>query len=125
MPKVRLKARCQKRRTPGKMTELEKRRARVLDEMIEAGQIQEYHFEAITLVLAKDLRYTPDFMVVDNVGNTIFDEVKPANWRNIPNQDKSTAKLKMAADKFPFMFRRVVETKNKSGLFELEWIEAR
>lgn len=54
----------------------------------------------MTLKLAKDLRYTPDFMVHEIDGYITFYEVK-GFWR-----DDALAKIKMASEKFP-MFRFV------------------
>jgi hypothetical protein len=57
-------------------------------------------FEEITLKLAPDTRYTPDFWEMDDDDVLAFDEVK-GFWR-----DDAKVKIKMAAKLFPqFRFR--------------------
>lgn len=121
-----MRARAQKRRHPGEMTKTESRYAEVLECMRLRGEIERWDYEPITLRLAKRTGWTPDFMVIDTALNVIFVEVKPANWENIPNQDMSACKLKIAAELFPFIFWRAVEiTKKAGGGFEVEEIEPR
>lgn len=123
---MRLRARAQKRRQPGEMTKTESRYAEVLEAMRLKGEIDRWDFESVTLVLAKDLRYTPDFRVILVDGTEVFIEVKPSGWKHIPNQDKSTAKLKMAAEVHPYVFWRAVERcRRDGGGFVIEIIEGR
>lgn len=56
-----------------------------------AGTVREYHFEAVTLKLAHDRRYTPDFLVVRPDGACELHEVT-GFWR-----DDARAKTRVAA----------------------------
>lgn len=122
----RPKARAQKRRDPGSMSLTEKRYAEVLEAMRLSGKIDRWDFEPETLKLAFNTRYEPDFRVIMNDGIVVFVEVKPNGYKFIPNQDKSTVKLKVAAELHPYIFWRAVERPKKSGRgFEIEVIEGR
>lgn len=123
---MRVKARAQKRRDPGSMTQTEKRYSLVLEAMRLAGEIERWDFEPESLKLAYNTRYEPDFRIIQNDGSVVFAEVKPSGWKFIPNQDKSTVKLKVAAELHPYIFWRVVERAKKlGGGFEVEEIEPR
>lgn len=84
----------------GEMNKTEKEFADFLQRELDNHKIFSFAFEPITLKLAKDLRYTPDFMVHTIDGYITFFEVK-GFWR-----DDALAKIKMASEKFP-MFRFV------------------
>jgi hypothetical protein len=56
-------------------------------------------FEAVTLKLADDCRYTPDFMVIADDDVVEFHEVKGGFWR-----DDAKVKIRVAAQMYP-MFR--------------------
>lgn len=72
----------------------------------EAGEIQEYHFEAVKLKLAENrCTYTPDFMVIAKDGAVEFHEVK-GFWK-----DDARVKIKVAASIYPFRFIAAKETK--------------
>ena len=86
------------RHKPGVMNDTESAYEDILKEQFITGEIKEYHFEAITLKLAKDCRYTPDFMVVDKDDIIEFREVK-GRW-----MDDARVKIKVAAKMFPFKF---------------------
>lgn len=62
----------------------------------------------ITLKLADDCRYTPDFFAIDNMGVLHAREVK-GFWR-----DDAKVKIKVAARLFPFI-KFTVATKTKDG----------
>jgi hypothetical protein len=66
-----------------------------------SGEIFSWAFGKVTLKLADDTRYTPDFMVIESDGSIRFDEVK-GFWR-----DDAKVKIKVAAEQFPFRFRSV------------------
>jgi hypothetical protein len=68
-------------------------------------------YEAITLVLAHDTRYTPDFDAVLD-GELVFFEVKGGFRR-----DDAMVKLRVAARLFPFRF---ILAEKKAGV----WTEA-
>jgi hypothetical protein len=123
---MRVKARAQKRRKPGSMTATEKRYAEVLEAMRLRGEIDRWDFEPERLVLAANTQWTPDFRVILKDGAVVFIEVKPSGWKNIPNQDKNTVKLKVAAELHPYVFWRAVERAAKAGRgFDVEVIEGR
>ena len=66
-----------------------------------------WSFEVVTLKLAADCRYTPDFMVINREDGVVeFHEVK-GHWR-----DDAKVKLRVAAEKFP-MFRFFAAQRDK------------
>lgn len=86
------------RHSPGQMNKLEAKYAAWLEMRKLEGAIEWYAFEAITLKLAFDTRYTPDFVVMLLDGTLQFREVK-GYW-----EEDAKIKIKIAADKFPFIF---------------------
>ena len=82
----------------GEMNKTEKEFADYLQKQLDEHKIFSFAFEPVTLKLAKDLRYTPDFFCHELDGTITFYEVK-GFWR-----DDALAKIKMASEKFP-MFR--------------------
>lgn len=105
-----------KRRVAGEMNGTEKRfLEEYITPRIQAGEFTESWFEAVTLKLATELRYTPDFMVQDKDGYIIFFEVKGTTKtkpdkdgirKEIPfiADDGSAVKLKVSPHLFPFQF---------------------
>ena len=83
---------------PGNAAHLEQRR--------QAGEILSWHFEAYTLKLADNCRYTPDFMVLLPDGTMQFHEVK-GFW-----MDDAKVKIKVAARQFPHIFLAIRKTKD-------------
>jgi len=72
------------------------------------GRLYVWHrFEGITLKLAADTRYTPDFVVQTVSGQIELHECK-GHWR-----DDARVKIKVAAAMYPFRF--IAVTKEKSG----------
>ena len=71
-----------------------------------AGDVAWYRFEGVALKLAKDLRYTPDFLVMLANGELECHEVK-GFWR-----DDARVKIKMAAAIFPFRFLAATKAAN-------------
>lgn len=99
------------RRVPGTMNGSERRYAEtVLTPRQAKGEIDGWFFEAVTLKLAPDTRYTPDFMVVLDNGEVEFHEVKGGFM-----EDHSHVKIKVAAEKFPFRFWLAKERRKKDG----------
>jgi hypothetical protein len=78
------------------MNKWEKARAVDLEAAKRAGTIADWWFERLTLKLADDTRYTPDFLVQDLDGSLRLEEVK-GFWR-----DDAKVKIKVAAAQFPF-----------------------
>jgi hypothetical protein len=80
------------------MNKTEKHRAIQLEALKRDGQIREWWYEMITLKLADDCRYTPDFAIVENDGHLRFEEVK-GFWR-----DDAKVKIRVAAAHLPCRF---------------------
>jgi hypothetical protein len=77
------------------------------------GELVVWHaFESITLKLANDTRYTPDFVVQRTSGAIELHEVK-GFWR-----DDARVKIKVAAAMFPFKF--IAVTAAKGGGWNVE-----
>lgn len=81
------------RRVVGRMNHTESEYARLF-----LGQ-RVHFFEAVTLRLGDDVRYTPDFLVIAKDDVVEFHEVKGGFWR-----DDAKAKIRIAAEMYP-MFR--------------------
>ena len=73
------------------------------------GAVLWYAYEAITFKLAKDTRYTPDFVVMLQDGSFECHEVK-GFWR-----DDAKVKIKVAAAMFPIKFIAVKALPKKAG----------
>ncbi|MGE8218564.1 MAG: DUF1064 domain-containing protein [Stenotrophomonas acidaminiphila] len=80
-----------------------------------AGEILWFRFEGIKLRLADNTFYTPDFAVLAADGVMELHEVK-GFW-----QDDARAKIKIAADQYPFRFIAVrVRPKKEGGGWAVE-----
>ena len=88
------------RRVAGQMNRLEQRYAALLDARKARGDVAEWHYEALTLKLAHDTRYTPDFLVVLADGAVELHEVKGGHFR-----DDAKVKARVCARAFPFCLR--------------------
>ena len=78
----------------------------------QVGLIREYSFERVTLKLADDTRYTPEFMVMMPDGLSEFHEVKGGAGF----EDDALVKIKVAAEMFPqFVFRSFTKKAKKHG----------
>jgi hypothetical protein len=95
------------RRVAGEMNKTEAAYAHELELQRRAGMIQWFAFEGVTLKIAHDCRYTPDFLVMMADDTLEAREVK-GFWR-----DDARVKIKVAAAKFPFKFSAI--TKSKGG----------
>ena len=101
-----------KRHIPGVMNKTEERYAEILQGRKLIGEVIEWHFEATTFKLADGLRYTPDFSVFLADGTVEYIDSKGTG----PIDDKSIAKIKMAAERFFFFtFCMDVEQTKKNG----------
>jgi len=94
---------------PGKMNQTEKAYAERLRALQHAGEILWHRFEGIKLRLADNTFYTPDFAVLAADGVMELHEVK-GFW-----QDDARAKIKIAADQYPFRFIAVRVRPKKDG----------
>ena len=83
----------------GEMNKTERAYNELLKTRLSLGTIQWYEFEAITLKLADDTRYTPDFVVMDRDGVLELHEVKGSPF---VFRDDAKVKVKVCAGKFPF-----------------------
>lgn len=98
------------RRVPGTMNRTESRYSAHLALRLLAGEISLTRFEAITLKLAADTRYTPDFMVMLPDGSLELHEVKGAKKQKLNGavtgkvipyiQEDAKLKVKVAAEMF-------------------------
>lgn len=95
-------ARAVQRKKHGEMNRTEQEHATNLDFR---DDVLWWAYEAITLKLADDTRYTPDFVVMLDDGTIEFHETKALMANGKPLfQDDARVKLKVAAKLFP-MFR--------------------
>lgn len=90
------------------MNKLEQRYAAHLELERLAGVWLWWEFEPITLKLAHDTRYTPDFALLDPGGHLVLHETK-GFWR-----DDARVKIKVAARLFPFFRFTAVEWQRKA-----------
>lgn len=75
----------------------------------QSGEVLWFKFEGIKLRLADNTNYTPDFAVMQKSGQIEMHEVK-GFWR-----DDARAKIKIAADLYPFRFLAVKAKPKKEG----------
>ena len=94
LPKMRGRGRM----PPGEMNKLETAYSVHLEYRRLQGEVSWWRFEAMTLKLAKDTRYTPDFAVMLADGSIECHETK-GHW-----EDDALVKIKVAAAMFPFAF---------------------
>jgi len=92
-----------------KMNGLERDYAAYLQVARLAGEIAEYSFEPEGLRLANRTVYWPDFRIVHLDGVVEFHEVK-GHWR-----EDARAKIKIAADIHPYVFRAVTRKSRRDG----------
>jgi hypothetical protein len=86
-----------------------------LRDALSLGDILWYRFEGIKLRLADNTFYTPDFAVMAHDGVMECHEVK-GFWR-----DDARAKIKIAAEQYPFRFKAVqAEAKKRGGGWKVE-----
>lgn len=94
---------------PGTMNKTEAAYDLVLDARKHHGEILWYRFEGLKLRLAGSTFYTPDFAVMAADGVMECHEVK-GRW-----QDDARAKIKIAADQYPFRFVAVKARAKRDG----------
>ncbi len=93
----------------GQMNKTESAYAERLEMLRRSGEIHWFKFEAMKLRLADNTFYTPDFCVMAGDGVIECHEVK-VFW-----QDDARAKIKVAADIYPFRFIAVKPLPKTSG----------
>lgn len=94
------------------MNKTEAEYAKILEARRACGKVLWYRFEGVTLKLADNTRYTPDFIVMLDSGELEAHEVK-GSMNFI--QDDAKVKIKVAADIFPFRFILVAPIAKKHG----------
>lgn len=92
------------------MNRTEKARAQELEQLRNAGLIAAWWYEKWTFKLAKDCRYTPDFVIQDLNGSLRAEETK-GFWR-----DDARVKVRLFASLFPIPIR--VLKKSRDGWTE-------
>jgi len=97
-----------------RMNGLEARYAGYLEAQRKTGKIALWKFEAMKLRLADGTFYTPDFFIMQWSGAVGFHETK-GFWR-----DDARAKIKMAAELFPWFFFVAVAWDSKAKLWKFE-----
>lgn len=93
----------------GQMNGTESAYAAHLEREKQLRSILWYKFEGVKLRLADNTFYTPDFLVMDKDGVIECHEVK-GHW-----QDDARAKIKIAADMYPFRFYAIKKQTKKNG----------
>lgn len=93
----------------GQMNKTEAAYAAHLEALRAAGELLWFKFEGLKLRLADNTFYTPDFAVLHHTGLLEVHEVK-GHW-----QDDARAKIKVAADLYPFRFIAVRARSKKDG----------
>lgn len=89
-----------------------------LEQLRRDGEVLWIRFEGLKLRLADNTFYTPDFAVMNIDGVIECHEVK-GHW-----QDDARAKIKIAADQYPFRFRAVkAQAKRDGGGWAVEHFE--
>jgi len=93
----------------GTLNKTEQAYEALLNAWLQAGLIAWFKFEGVKLRLADNTFYTPDFAVMLANGQMEMHEVK-GYW-----QDDARAKIKIAADMYPFRFLAVRPKAKKDG----------
>jgi hypothetical protein len=93
----------------GAMNKTETAYAAHLQQRVNAGEVSWFKFEGMKLRLADNTFYSPDFAVMLVSGELEQHEVK-GFW-----QDDARAKIKIAADIYPFRFVAVMVRSRKQG----------
>ncbi len=93
----------------GKMNRTEAAYAAQLETLRMAGEVAWWRFEGVKLRLADSTFYSPDFAVMLTGGIMEMHEVK-GFWR-----DDARAKIKIAAEQYPFRFISVTARSKRDG----------
>ncbi len=105
------------------MTKPEKAWAWICMEQKQKGMILAYYFEQVTLYLSdpapgtKRVSYTPDFVCILPDGSVRVDEIKGPFIR-----EDSELKFKIAADRFPHFWWRMIQYKKRGRTTGFETI---
>ena len=102
----------------GELNKTEARYETHLEQRRIVGEVIWYRFEGVTLKLADDTRYTPDFAVLMADGLLACHEVKASEkrrskagtvYRKPRIEDDARVKIEVAASIYPFVFKVVYE----------------
>lgn len=119
-----------RRHVPGVMNRTETRYSEYLANRLLIGEIQWWEFEPITFKLGKDLRWTPDFLILTRELELEFHDtkagtsqkkkddlgVKVSTGKYVPRvEDDARVKIIMAAEKWPFLQFCTVWEAGKAG----------
>jgi hypothetical protein len=97
-------------RVAGQMNKTEALHAQTLELLRRAGEIHDYRFESVTLILGHDCRYTPDFFVILANGSIEIHEVKGGHIT-----DDGAVKLRAAARAFPWFTFKLCQYDKRQG----------
>jgi hypothetical protein len=95
-----------------KMNKTEQRFAQRLDAQLADGHIHWWAFEFLSVKLADDTHYRPDFLVQRPDGTLWLYEVKAAKGRDYMTTPDAWVKLKIAAKELPIPLTVVWQTKD-------------
>ena len=98
----------------GAMNKTEQAYAALLERRRAAGEILWFKFEGLKFRLADNTFYTPDFVVMLAGCELEAHEVKGV-W-----QDDAKAKIKIAADMYPFRFFGIKANRKTAGGWDIE-----
>ncbi len=98
----------------GAMNKTEAAYAVTLELRRAAGEVAWFKFEGLKFRLADNTFYTPDFAVMLTSGAMEAHEVKGV-W-----QDDARAKIKIAADMYPFRFFGIKANRKTAGGWDIE-----
>jgi len=100
------------RKRRGQMNKTEAMYADYLDALKGSGHILQWWYEAITIKIAADTRYVPDFLVQLPGGELVLHEVKGAQIMFTPD---AKVKVKVCAAMLPFRIFIVIPKAQKRG----------
>jgi hypothetical protein len=107
--KIRARGRPHHGKKRGEMNRMEAAWAAQLDLAVRAGDVLWYAYESLTLKLADDTRYTPDFVLMFADGSLCCDECKGFM------EEAAWVRMKVAAALFPLRFRLITLKPKKEG----------
>jgi hypothetical protein len=96
----------------------EARYAEYLTVMQRAGVVLEWHYEAVTLLLGKGCRYSPDFLVVWEDRGLEFIEVKPRSGSSYYSRSTGKVKIRVAATIYKFWKFKITYPGERQGTWD-------
>lgn len=85
-----------------------------------AGVVLSWHYEPITLKLAPGVKYQPDFLMIGHPGKhqLVFIEIKGRKGAGYYSKPLSQAKIRIAAEMFPFWRFSIVWPGERLGTWD-------